>query len=219
MAQTVIAAGTSVAIFQLGANGPSESSTMFQTHYAWLQTGWAYIPWAMFVIVGTSNAVNLTDGLDGLAAGCTFVTALALGVIVVFAEIGLNSAGLRQDSAVMFAALTGSALGFLRFNRHPAQVFMGDAGSLPIGGLLAVAALACRLELTLALVGLVFVLETLSVMIQVAWYRQTKRRVLLCSPLHNHFVFRGIPERRIVCGFWMASVFFALAGLLQALAF
>jgi len=219
MAQVVIAAATSVACFQLSANGPYESSNLFQMHGAWLQTGWAYIPWATFVIVGTSNAVNLTDGLDGLAAGCTFVTALALAVITVFAPIGLNNAGLREDSAMIFAALAGSTLGFLWFNRHPAQVFMGDAGSLPIGGLLAVTALACRLELILALVGLVFVVETLSVIIQVAWYRRTKRRVLLCSPLHNHFVFRGIPERRIVCGFLIATVIFALAGLLQALAF
>ncbi len=217
MAQTVIAAATSVALFQLSGNGPSESSRLFQTHYAWLQTGWAYIPWAMFVIVGTSNAVNLTDGLDGLAAGCTFVTALALAVIVVFAEIGMNSAALRQDSAMIFAALAGSTLGFLRFNRHPAQVFMGDAGSLPIGGLLAMTALACRLELILALVGLVFVVETLSVIIQVAWYRRTKRRILLCSPLHNHFVFRGVAEKFIVRAFWISAALSAATGVVLAL--
>ena len=217
MAQMVIAAAASVSLFQLSANGISESSKLFQAHYAWLQSGWAYIPWAMFVIVGTSNAVNLTDGLDGLAAGCTFVTALALAVIVVFAEIGMNSAALRQDSAMIFAALAGSTLGFLRFNRHPAQVFMGDAGSLPIGGLLAMTALACRLELILALVGLVFVVETLSVIIQVAWHRRTKRRILLCSPLHNHFVFRGVAEKSIVRAFWISAALSAATGVVLAL--
>ncbi len=118
---------------------------------------------------------------------------------------------------MIFAALAGSTLGFLRFNRHPAQVFMGDAGSLPIGGLLAVTALACHLELTLALVGLVFVVETLSVIIQVTWYRRTKRRILLCSPLHNHFVFRGVEEKAIVRAFWISAALSASIGVLFAL--
>lgn len=217
LAQCGIAAIASLLLMQVPGFSPIVVMPFFKDVH--LHLGWFYLPFAMLVLVGASNAVNLTDGLDGLAAGCTFVTALALAVITVFAPIGLNSAGLREDSAMIFAALAGSTLGFLWFNRHPAQVFMGDAGSLPIGGLLAVTALACRLELILALVGLVFVVETLSVIIQVAWYRRTKRRVLLCSPLHNHFVFRGIPERRIVCGFLIATVIFALAGLLQALAF
>ncbi len=213
-AQTLIAAPASVALFGFVAMQSSGSEPYFQAHYSYLQSGWVYAVWATLVIVGTSNAVNLTDGLDGLAAGCTFIAALALAVIVVGAETGLQHSGLQQDSVVVLSALSGSTLGFLWFNRHPARVFMGDAGSLPIGGLLAVTALACRMELILAVVGLVFVAEAMSVILQVAWYRRTKRRIFLCSPLHNHYVFRGTSEARIVRGFWIAAIYCAAAGML-----
>lgn len=201
-------------LFQAGDAGGITIPWMDRT----IHPGWCWIPWAVFVIVGSSNAVNLTDGLDGLASGCSTITSSAMAVaICVSAGGGINEAGIPEPdpavAAISCAALAGSTLGFLWWNWHPARVFMGDAGSLPIGGLLAVAALSTGNELLLAIIGAVFVVETLSVMLQVGWYRRTRRRVLLCSPLHNHFVFRGVPETRIVAAFWLAAMFAALTGL------
>lgn len=186
-----------------------------------LHLGWFWIPWAAFVIVGSSNAVNLTDGLDGLASGCSTITSSAMAVVIwSSAGVGINETDNhgpgRAVAAISCAALAGSTLGFLWWNRHPARVFMGDAGSLPIGGLLAIAALSTGNEFMLAIIGAVFVVETLSVVLQVIWYRRTRRRVLLCSPLHNHFVFRGDSEPRIVAAFWLAAMFAALTGLTAA---
>ena len=183
-----------------------------------MDLGSCWIPWAAFVIAGSSNAVNLTDGLDGLASGCSAITSTALAVVICqSAGSGINEADIHGQghaaAAISCAALAGSTLGFLWWNRHPAKVFMGDAGSLPIGGLLAVAALSTGNELLLAIMGAVFVVETLSVILQVGWYRRTRRRVLLCSPLHNHFVFRGGRETGIVAAFWLAAMFAALTGL------
>lgn len=180
------------------------------------RAGWCWVPWAAFIIVGTSNAVNLTDGLDGLASGCTAIASLTLAIIVSGSTLINADPGSRAVSAVSFAGLTGSTLGFLYWNRHPAKIFMGDAGSLPIGGLLAVSALATRCELLLAITGAVFVAETLSVILQVLWYRRTRTRILLCSPLHNHFVFRGVPEQKIVMAFWLAAMIAAVAGLVAS---
>ena len=165
-----------------------------------------FLVWSTFVITATSNAVNLTDGLDGLASGCTVITATSLALLILqFGEMTDRASELRQ-SCWLLLALSGSCLGFLWFNRHPARVFMGDAGSLPIGGILAVTSIASGAEFLLAICGGVFVIETLSVMMQVFWYRRTRTRVLLCSPLHNHFVFKGTKERRIVRLFWLASL-------------
>ncbi len=197
-----------------------ESGTAGQISIPWLagtlHLGWYWIPWATFVIVGSSNAVNLTDGLDGLASGCSTITSIALAVIITGSTTS-NIHDLGQWlSCVSCGALAGSTLGFLWWNQHPAKIFMGDAGALPIGGLLAIAALATGNELLLTIIGAVFVLETVSVMLQVGWYRRTHRRILLCSPLHNHFVFLKIPEQRIVAGFWLAAMFAAIAGLTAA---
>ena len=218
-------------VFQcLIASSAAGGMYMFQTCYGhagriripWMDgtmnPGWCWIPWAAFVIVGFSNAVNLTDGLDGLASGCSTITSSAMAVVICSgAGVGINETDIhgpgQSVAAISCAALAGSTLGFLWWNRHPARVFMGDAGSLPIGGLLAIAALSTGNELLLAIIGAVFVVETLSVMLQVGWYRRTQRRVLLCSPLHNHFVFRGVPETGIVAAFWLAAMFAALIGL------
>ena len=186
-----------------------------------LDLGWFWIPWAAFVIVGSSNAVNLADGLDGLASGCTTITSSAMALVICSgAGVGINAIDNpgpgRAAAAISCAALAGSTLGFLWWNRYPARVFMGDAGSLPIGGLLAIAALSTGNEFMLAIIGAVFVVETVSVVLQVIWYRRTRRRVLLCSPLHNHFVFRGDSETRIVAAFWLAAMFAALIGLTAA---
>ena len=168
---------------------------------------WIFIPWAALVLVAVSNSVNLTDGLDGLATGCSIVTSVVLAVLAWRTpETRFLSAG---------AAILASALmAFLFYNRHPAKVFMGDAGSLQIGAILGVLALASGHELALLTGGLVFVVETLSVILQVGWYRRTKRKILLCSPLHNHFVFRGISERRIVAAFWLVAAASGLATIL-----
>lgn len=175
-----------------------------------------WIPWAVFVIVGASNAVNLTDGLDGLASGASAILCIALVVIICGSSLAGVDGQSRTVAAISCGALAGSTLGFLWWNRHRAQIFMGDTGSLPIGGLLAIATLATGTELLLAMTGFVFVVETLSVILQVAWYRRTKRRILLCSPLHNHFVFRGVAEPKIVLWFWMAAITAAVLGVSAA---
>jgi len=214
IAQAVIAfiASAVLAAIRGFEGGPATSLS------GWLPE-WAQflmIPWAAFVIVGASNAVNLTDGLDGLAAGCTVITGAAMTVIIcrtaAAASISAGGdAGIVQDASIFFAAITAAAAGFLWFNKHPASVFMGDTGSLPIGGLFALLAVACQLEFVLLLTGAVFVVEVLSVMLQVAWFRRTKQRILLCSPLHNHFVFQAVKEVRIVRAFWLAAL--ACSGL------
>ncbi len=174
--------------------------------------------WAAFVIVGTSNAVNLTDGLDGLAAGCSFTSAAAITVVLLVSsnlgwaeDRGIAVVPDAGELAVVAAALAGGVAGFLKFNRYPAKVFMGDTGSLPIGGLLAVAALVSRREMLLIVIGGVFVIETLSVILQVGCFKVTGKRIIRCSPLHNHFLFRGDHETVIVKRFWLCSA--ALAGL------
>jgi phospho-N-acetylmuramoyl-pentapeptide-transferase len=176
----------------------------------WL--GAAFPLWAALVLVGSSNAVNLTDGLDGLAGGCAVLPAAAMGGLcyvaghaVWAAYLGIPFVAGAGETAVVLAALAGATLGFLWFNCHPAQVFMGDAGSLPIGALLGFGALVARQEVLLVVAGGVFVVETLSVVAQVGWFRLTGRRLIACSPLHNHFVLSGHHELTVVVRFWIGS--------------
>src|SRR5690606_17524912 len=171
-------------------------------------------------IVGSSNAVNLTDGLDGLAGGCAVLTAGAMAALcyivghAVWSEyLGVAHIVHAGELAVVLGALAGAMLGFLWFNCYPAQVFMGDAGSLPIGALLGVAALATRQEALLVIAGGVFVLETVSVILQIGWYRLTGRRLIACSPLHNHFVLSGQHELKVVVRFWIGSAVCAVLAL------
>lgn len=185
-----------------------------------LPIGVTFVVWAAFVMVGAANGVNLTDGLDGLAAGCTVFCGGAMAGLAYLCGRSDMSSYLSipyvvgcGELAIVLGALVGAMLGFLWFNCYPAEVFMGDAGSLPTGGLLAVVALASRQELLLAIFGGVFVAETLSVIVQVAGYRMTGRRLLRCSPLHNHFVFRGDHETRIVTRFWIVSALLAIVGI------
>ncbi len=187
----------------------------------------AYIPlgiffplFGTFVLVGASNAVNLTDGLDGLAIVPTII---ASGVFVliaylvgnrVFADyLQLNPVPGVGELCIFLAALMGAGLGFLWFNAPPAAVFMGDTGSLALGGALGSVAIATKHEIVLAIVGGLFVVETVSVMIQVFWYKRTKRRVFLMAPLHHHFEKKGWKEPTIVIRFWIISVILALVGL------
>lgn len=200
---------------------PGESLTLWiPLADASLPIGWGFVPLAILVIVGTSNAVNLTDGLDGLAGGCLVLAIGAMAAIAYsagHAEIAryLGIAGITNagEMTVLAAAMIGGLLGFLWFNCHPARVFMGDTGSLPLGGLLGLIALAARQEILLLLVGGVFVAEAVSVMVQVVAYRWRRRRVFLCAPLHHHFQFKGLPEGQIVVRFWIAAAVCAIVGI------
>jgi phospho-N-acetylmuramoyl-pentapeptide-transferase len=175
---------------------------------------------AMFVIMGSSNAVNLTDGLDGLAIVPVMIAAAVFGLIAylvgnrIFADYlqlhGVPGAG---ELAVLCSALIGAGLGFLWFNAPPAAVFMGDTGSLALGGALGAIAVATKHEIVLAIVGGLFVVETLSVMIQVFWFKRTGRRVFLMAPLHHHFEKKGWSEPTIVIRFWIIAIILALIGL------
>lgn len=189
----------------------------------WVLTGVGVLFGVLFsvvVITGTSNAVNLTDGLDGLASGCLVMVAGVLAVIAFLSnnfEIAryLNILYIEGGSeiAVYLSALVGACLGFLWYNGYPAQVFMGDIGSIALGGILGVAAVCLRREFLLALLGGVFVAETLSVIIQVISYKLRRKRVFLCSPLHHHFEYKGWPETKVVVRFWIVSLILALIGL------
>jgi phospho-N-acetylmuramoyl-pentapeptide-transferase len=175
---------------------------------------------AMFVIMGASNSVNLTDGLDGLAIVPVMIAAAVFGLIAylvgnrIFADYlqlhGVPGAG---ELAVLCSALIGAGLGFLWFNAPPAAVFMGDTGSLALGGALGAIAVATKHEIVLAIVGGLFVVETLSVMIQVFWFKRTGRRVFLMAPLHHHFEKKGWSEPTIVIRFWIIAMILALVGL------
>lgn len=216
LVQTIIALGAAGGIDLLHQQHGRTGSVMIPWSTMTVQLGGYWIPWAVFVIIGASNAVNLTDGLDGLASGSAAVASIALAVVICSSTLAGIDENNRMVAAVSCAALAGSTLGFLGWNRHPARIFMGDAGSLPIGGLMAIASLITGTELLLAIIGVVFVVETLSVILQVAWYRRTRTRILLCSPLHNHFVFRGVAETKIVAWFWLAAVISAMLGVAAA---
>ncbi|WP_068470141.1 phospho-N-acetylmuramoyl-pentapeptide-transferase [Candidatus Protochlamydia phocaeensis] len=174
-----------------------------------------------FVITGASNATNLTDGLDGLASGCLIMAAGALGLIAFVSnhvEIAryLNILYIEGSGeiAIYLSALIGACLGFLWYNGHPAQVFMGDTGSLTLGGIIGVSAVLLRREFLLGIVGGVFVAEALSVILQVLSYRlRNKKRVFLCAPLHHHFEYKGWPETKVVIRFWIISLLLAIIGI------
>jgi phospho-N-acetylmuramoyl-pentapeptide-transferase len=174
----------------------------------------------LLVLVGTSNAVNLTDGLDGLATGCTATVAATYAVLVYVAG-NIKTATYLQvpfvpyagELAVLCVALLGACLGFLWWNAHPARVFMGDTGSLAIGGMLGAVAICCKQELLLVIVGGVFVMEAMSVILQVASFKSTGRRIFKMSPIHHHFELSGWKENTVIVRFWILSVLFALLGL------
>jgi phospho-N-acetylmuramoyl-pentapeptide-transferase len=185
-----------------------------------ISLGLWFIPLAVLVIVGASNAVNLTDGLDGLAGGCLVCATAAMTLVTYAAGHAQWAAYLSVphipgcgEMSVLAAGMIGGMAGFLWFNCHPAQVFMGDTGALPLGGLLGLLAVVARQELLLVVVGGVFVVEALSVILQVASYKWRRRRVFLCAPLHHHFQLRGLPENKIVVRFWIAAALCALLGV------
>ena len=179
-----------------------------------------FLPLAVLVIVGSSNAVNLADGLDGLAGGCLIFSAGAMALVAYLAGqaesaeyFNLTPIPGASEMSVLAGGMIGSVIGFLRFNRHPARVFMGDTGSLPLGGLLGLIAVVSRQEILLFVIAGTFVVEATSVILQVGYYKWRRRRLFLCAPLHHHFQFRGWPETRIVARFWIASAVCAILGL------
>ncbi|MEL6236409.1 MAG: phospho-N-acetylmuramoyl-pentapeptide-transferase [Pseudomonadota bacterium] len=185
-----------------------------------LNLSWFFVPFAMIVIVGAANAVNLTDGLDGLAIMPVMIAAGTLGAIayavgrVDFTEyLDVHYVPGTGEIAIFAAALIGGGLGFLWYNAPPAAVFMGDTGSLALGGALGAIAVATKHEIVLAIVGGLFVVEALSVIIQVAWYKRTGKRVFLMAPIHHHFEKLGWAESTIVIRFWIISLILALIGL------
>jgi phospho-N-acetylmuramoyl-pentapeptide-transferase len=188
--------------------------------HAVVDLSWVYIPFAVVLMVGYSNAVNLTDGLDGLAIGLVIMVALALTVLAYvsgradfadYLQIPFIKGG--GEIAVFCLAVVGAAVGFLWFNAHPADVWMGDTGSLSLGGVLGVVALILKKEVLVLILGGVFVLETLSVTIQVVSFKLTGRRVFKMAPLHHHFELSGWPESKVVARLWILGGLFAILGL------
>ncbi len=174
-----------------------------------------------FVVAGASNAVNLTDGLDGLATGCLIMVASCLALFA-FVSNHLDLSGYLNilyvegsgEIAIYLSALVGACIGFLWYNGYPAEIFMGDTGSLALGGIIGVAAVLLKREALLALVGGVFVVETLSVIMQVMSYRyRKKKRIFRCTPLHHHFECIGWPESKVVIRFWIVGLLLAIVGM------
>ncbi len=187
---------------------------------ALLDLGWFFVPFGMVVIVGAANAVNLTDGLDGLAIMPVMIAATTLGAIAYVVGnfnysqyLGVHYVPGTGELLIFTAALAGGGLGFLWYNAPPAAVFMGDTGSLALGGALGAIAVCTKHEIVLAIVGGLFVVEALSVIIQVAYYKRTKKRIFLMAPIHHHFEKKGWAEPQIVIRFWIISLILALIGL------
>jgi phospho-N-acetylmuramoyl-pentapeptide-transferase len=183
----------------------------------------AFIPfviWIVLVLVGSTNAVNLTDGLDGLAIGCTIIAAGALTVLtyvsghVVFADyLELQRMPLVGELSIFCGSMVGASIGFLWYNAHPAEIFMGDVGSLALGGAIGTVAIIIRQELLLPFIGGVFVMEAVSVMLQVGSYKLRKKRIFKMAPLHHHFEQLGWRESKVIARFWIAALVFALFAL------
>ena len=185
-----------------------------------LNLGFLYIPFVMIVIVGTANAVNFTDGLDGLAIMPVMIAAGSFGIIsylvgrVDFTEyLDVHYVAGTGELTIFVAALIGGGLGFLWYNAPPAAVFMGDTGSLALGGALGAIAIATKHEIVLSIIGGLFVVELLSVVIQVLYYKKTGKRIFLMAPIHHHFEKAGWGESQIVIRFWIVSLILALVGL------
>jgi phospho-N-acetylmuramoyl-pentapeptide-transferase len=205
---------------QVGEPGLSTALAIPFLKNVLIQLGWFFIPFGAFIIVGAGNAVNLTDGLDGLAIVPVMIAAATFGFIsylvgnVLFSDyLQIHFVQGTGELAVVCGALVGAGLGFLWFNAPPALIFMGDTGSLALGGALGTIAVATKHELVLAIVGGLFVLEAVSVIVQVASFRFFGKRVFRMAPLHHHFEQKGWPESTVVIRFWIISVGLALAGL------
>lgn len=216
-----LVAGGAVFVLYFTANDPAEIELVLPFFKdAAIYLGWLFIPFAFLVIVGSSNAVNLTDGLDGLAILPSVLVAAGLGLIAYLAGhaifagyLGIPNIKGAGELTVFCSALVGAGLGFLWFNAYPAQVFMGDVGALSIGASLGAVAIMVRQELVLFIMGGIFVLEAASVIVQVTSFKLTGRRVFRMAPIHHHFELKGWPEPRIIVRFWIITVILVLVGL------
>ncbi|SFO65194.1 Phospho-N-acetylmuramoyl-pentapeptide-transferase [Cohaesibacter marisflavi] len=218
--EAVIAGVACFAVAQLGEDAFSTSVTFPFFKDILLDLGWFFVPFGMFVIVGAGNAVNLTDGLDGLAIVPVMIASATFGVIAylsgneIFAEyLQIHYVPGTGELLVLCGAMVGAGLGFLWFNAPPAAIFMGDTGSLALGGMLGSISVVTKHELVLAIVGGLFVLEAVSVIIQVASFKLTGRRVFRMAPIHHHFEHKGWTEAQVVIRFWIIAVVLALIGL------
>ncbi|MBF0435908.1 MAG: phospho-N-acetylmuramoyl-pentapeptide-transferase [Magnetococcales bacterium] len=218
--QSCIAVLMAIGLKWAGGSTFGHLSLPFVKDYA-IDLGWWFFPFAILVIVGSGNAVNLTDGLDGLAIGPTMLTAASFMIIAYvvghhhFANyLGLPHVAGAGELTVFCGAMVGAALGFLWFNTYPAQVFMGDVGSLSLGAAMGAVAMVTRHEIVLSIIGGIFVLETFSVIIQVASFKLVGKRVFRMAPIHHHFELKGWAEPKIIVRFWIISIVLALIGLL-----
>ncbi len=216
--QTVLAASVAAYLSVFPSN--PEFATLVNVPYLksfFINMSFFYIVFVIVVIVGSSNAVNLTDGLDGLAIGNIIIAAFTLALFAYFAGhfqianylkiIPVNGAG---EISVFLFAVVGAGLGFLWYNSHPAEVFMGDTGSLFLGGVLGMTAVFIKQELILVLLGGIFVAEALSVLIQVSFYKRTKKRIFRMAPLHHHFEMLGLSETKVTIRFWIIGIILAI---------
>ncbi|TMM47743.1 phospho-N-acetylmuramoyl-pentapeptide-transferase [Colwellia ponticola] len=218
--QTVIGLSTALFLYFI-AQGPNETSLLIPFMKELLpQIGIFYVVMSYFVIVGTSNAVNLTDGLDGLAivptimvAGAFALFAYVTGNVNFSSYLNIPHIALTSELVVVCTAIVGAGLGFLWFNTYPAQVFMGDVGSLALGAALGVIAILVRQELVLFIMGGVFVMETVSVILQVGSYKMRGQRIFRMAPIHHHYELKGWPEPRVIVRFWIISIVLVLIGL------
>ncbi len=218
--QSIIALGTALFLFYT-AEAPAETALLIPGFKdISIQLGMWFIPLTYLVIVGSSNAVNLTDGLDGLAILPTVMVAGALGIFAYLlghahfsAYLGFPHLLEASELIVFSGAMVGAGLGFLWFNAYPAQVFMGDVGALALGAALGLFAVLVRQEIVLFIMGGVFVMETVSVILQVASFKLTGRRIFRMAPLHHHFELKGWPEPRVIVRFWIITVILVLIGL------
>ncbi len=220
ISQSIVAAAAALALYRLSADGGDTSLLIPFFKDLLIPLGIFFVPFAYLVIVGSSNAVNLTDGLDGLAIMPAVLVGGALGIFGYAAGNAIYSDYLdipyiagAGEMLVFCAAMSGAGLGFLWFNTYPAQVFMGDIGALALGAALGTVAVIVRQELILAIMGGLFVIETLSVIIQVASFRFTGRRVFRMAPLHHHYELKGWAEPKVIVRFWIITVILVLVGL------
>jgi phospho-N-acetylmuramoyl-pentapeptide-transferase len=216
----VIALAACVAMVSVGRSGLATSLTFPVFKELVFDLGWFFPIFAAFIVVGAGNAVNLTDGLDGLAIGpvmiaaASFVGIAYLAGNAVFADyLQIHFIAGTGELAVLCGAVIGAGLGFLWFNAPPASIFMGDTGSLALGGLIGSVAVATKHEVALAIIGGLFVLEAVSVIVQVVSFKLTGKRVFKMAPIHHHFEQLGWTESQIVIRFWIIAIVLALAGL------
>jgi phospho-N-acetylmuramoyl-pentapeptide-transferase len=218
--EAAIALAACYALVKLGRDVSSTSLAIPFVKELVVNFGWFFVIFGAFVIVGAGNAVNLTDGLDGLAIVPVMIASASFGLIAylagnaVFSDyLQINYVAGTGELAVLCGAVLGAGLGFLWFNAPPASIFMGDTGSLALGGLIGSVAVATKHEIALAIIGGLFVLEAVSVIVQVMSFRLTGKRVFKMAPLHHHFEQLGWTEPQIVIRFWIISIVLALAGL------